>query len=97
MIELPDTITSMKALTSHGSPMFGSTLDSGVISAPASAPSPAPSAKVVKRIRSALMPRPRARSSFMMTARVRTPKRVPFSSSVSATYSSSAPGTRNSR
>ncbi|KAG1434056.1 hypothetical protein G6F57_021772 [Rhizopus arrhizus] len=64
--------------------MFGSTLDNGVISAPASAPSPAPRPKVVKRMRSALMPRPRARSSFMITARVRTPKRVPFSSSVMA-------------
>ena len=44
--DVPETIASMKALTSQGTPMFGSTLDSGVISAPARQASPAPNAKV---------------------------------------------------
>ena len=35
--EPPDTMTSMNAPISQGTPMFGSTLDSGVISAPAKA------------------------------------------------------------
>ena len=40
--EPPDTITSMKAPISQARPMLGSTLASGVISAPATAASPQP-------------------------------------------------------
>ena len=39
--EPPETMTSMKAPISHGRPMLGSTLASGVISAPATAAKPA--------------------------------------------------------
>ena len=46
--------TSMKAFTSQGTPMLGSTLESGVISAPASAAAPQPSAKVTRRTRPAV-------------------------------------------
>jgi hypothetical protein len=60
----------MNALTSHGIPRFGFRLDSGTISAPARHARPAPKANVISRTLTALMPRPRASGSFMITARV---------------------------
>ena len=65
--------------------MFGSTLDSGVISAPDSAASPLPIANVTSRTRALLMPSPWASVSFMMTARVERPRRVPPSRAVKTT------------
>ena len=50
--------------------------ESGVISAPARAASPAPIENVTKRTSPLLMPSPRARFSFMITARVCRPSRV---------------------
>ena len=41
-------MTSMKAPISHGTPMFGSTLASGVIKAPAIAARPQPMPKVIE-------------------------------------------------
>ena len=75
-MEMPETSTSMKEFTSQGSPRFGSTEISGVIMAPAMLAKAAPRPKVVRRTRVLSMPRPRARSSFMMTARAFRPKRV---------------------
>ena len=53
-----DTRTSMNALTSQGTPIFGSTLERGVISAPARLASPAPMQNVTKRTWPLLMPTP---------------------------------------
>ncbi len=66
----------MKEFTSQGSPMFGSTDSSGVISAPAPQARPAPSPKVSDRTRALSMPSARASASFMITARAFSPKRV---------------------
>ena len=77
--ELPEIIASMKALVNQGTPMLGSTLDSGVISAPARQARPAPRAKVDNRTWELLTPSARARVSFIVTARVISPSRVPLS------------------
>ena len=75
-METPETSTSMNELISQGRPRLGSTEMSGVISAPAMLASAAPRPKVVRRTRVLSMPRPLARSSFMITARAFSPKRV---------------------
>jgi len=63
----------MNALTSQGTPIFGSTLERGVISAPARLASPAPMQNVTKRTCPLLMPSPRASGSFIITARASRP------------------------
>ena len=95
--DTPETMTSMNALMSHGTPMFGSTLESGVINAPARLASPAPSEKVMNRTNPLLMPSPRARFSFMMTARVTSPSRVPLSSKAIPNAMTTATRTRSNR
>ncbi|MNU01852.1 hypothetical protein D3C72_2453750 [compost metagenome] len=77
--------------------MPGSMLESGLIKAPANVPRPAPRLKVMNRMRPAWIPRPLANSSFMITARVLTPKRVPLSSAVSKAHKPSAKGINSNR
>src|SRR3989338_11675088 len=54
--DVPEIMASMNALVSQGTPMFGSTLDSGVINAPARHARPAPMAKLDKRTNALLTP-----------------------------------------
>ena len=77
-------MTSMKAPMSQATPMLGSTLVIGVSRTPASAANPAPIMNVVSLTRPVSMPSPRARVSFMITARAERPRRVPWSVSANA-------------
>ena len=96
-IEPPETMTSMNAPISHGSPMLGSTLVSGVTAAPATADNPLPIPKVKSRTRLLSMPSPCASVSFMMTARVLRPSLVPVRSAVNKAPMRTATGMRRRR
>jgi len=66
----PEIMTSMNAPINQDSPILGSTLASGVISVSSISARPPPMPKVIRRTRVLSIPRPCARFSFMMTARV---------------------------
>ena len=95
--EPPEIMTNMKAPISQDNPMLGSTLANGVINAPAIAASPQPMPNVIRRTRVLSIPNPCASVSFMMTARVERPSRVPLRSPVNSAAITIAAATISNR
>ncbi len=87
----------MNPFTSQGMPRLGSTLDNGVMSAPARLASAEPKQNVMKRTRSLLIPSAMASGSFMITARASRPSLVALRSAPIPPATTTAARTRNSR